>query len=103
MKLPGPSLLVAVLARPRLWPTVFRQVRRTVPSGWWRRRPHLPVPAPDYLRFRSVTHYGDPDHRPETADVLNYLVWCRAWDRHEMYGEAPGWVRRPVGRSGPRV
>jgi len=71
---------VAVLGRPRLWRTAARQMRRTTPSGWYRRAPFLPVPSGDYLRFRLVTQYGDADHRPEPADVINYLSWCREWD-----------------------
>jgi hypothetical protein len=42
--------------------------------------PFLPVPSGEYLRFRLVTQYGDPDHRPEPDDVINYLAWCRHWD-----------------------
>jgi hypothetical protein len=25
-----------------------------------------------------VTAYGDPDARPEAADVVSYLEWCRS-------------------------
>ena len=70
-----------VARRPRLWPTAVRQWRRTTPRGWWRQRPFLPVPSGEYLRFRMVTQYGSADHRIETADVLNYLAWCRLHDR----------------------
>ncbi len=70
----------AVAARPPLWPTALRQMRRTTAPGWYRRRPFLPLPGGDYLRFRLVTQYGDAKHRPEPADVINYLSWCRAWD-----------------------
>jgi hypothetical protein len=35
------------------------------------------VPSGDYLRFRLVTQYGRSDLRPTTADVLNYLAWCK--------------------------
>lgn len=72
---------LAVLRRPALWPTAVRQLRRTAVPGWWRRPPFLPLPSADYRRFRMVTQYGDPDHPPEPADVVNYLVWCRDWDR----------------------
>ena len=40
------------------------------------------VPAgPDrrYLGFRLQTQYGEPRHRPATADVVTYLTWCRDW------------------------
>ena len=71
----------ALARRPTLWPTALRQARRTAAPGWWRRPPFLPVPAGDYLRFRLVTQYGSDDHRPEPADVLNYLSWCRRQPR----------------------
>jgi hypothetical protein len=71
----------ALARRPDLWPTALRQARRTAPRGWWRRRPFLPVPSGAYLEFRLVTQYGRTDIPPEPADVLNYLAWCRDWDR----------------------
>jgi hypothetical protein len=70
----------AVAARPSLWLTALRQMRRTAAPGWLRRPPFLPLPSGDYLQFRLVTQYGDPNHRPEPADVVNYLAWCRQWD-----------------------
>jgi len=72
---------MAVLRRPALWGAALRAARRTSTPGWWRRRPFLPVPSGEYLRFRLVTQYGDPDHAPVPADVLAYLAWCRDWDR----------------------
>ena len=74
----GP-VLVALVRRPGLWATAVRQVVRLAPTGWWRRRPWLPVPDPAYLRFRLVTQYGDGDHPPEPADVVTYLRWCRSY------------------------
>lgn len=70
----------AVLLRPTLWVTALRQARRLAPTGWWHRFPFLPVPDRDYLRFRIVTAYGgDGTRTPDTADLLTYLQWCRAW------------------------
>lgn len=74
-------MVAAVLRRPSLWATAARQARRTTAPGWWRRSPFLPVPSGDYLRFRMQTQYGDTDRAPDTRDVVNYLVWCREWDR----------------------
>jgi len=71
----------AVARRPRLWSTAVRQVCRTVDPRWWRRPPFVPRPPKGFLRFRMQTHYGDADHDMESADVLNYLSWCREWDR----------------------
>ena len=70
---------VAVLRRPGLWGTAVRQGWRTAPHGWWRRRPFLPLPSGDYLRFRLLTQYGDGDARPDPADVIAYLEWCRQY------------------------
>ena len=67
----------AILVRPRLWLTAVKQYRESLPRRWWTRRPFLPIPARDYLRFRLQTQYGSPDHRIEAADVLNYLTWCK--------------------------
>jgi len=71
----------ALLWRPALWWPSLRQLWRLAPAGWWRRPPFLPVPSRDYLRFRMETQNGDSEHAPDPADVLNYLSWCRAWDR----------------------
>ncbi|MEQ1872097.1 MAG: hypothetical protein ABL953_00090 [Ilumatobacteraceae bacterium] len=67
----------AIVRQPRLWRTALTQWRRTTPHGWWRRRPFLPVPASEYMRFRMLTQYGSADHPVVPADVLNYLQWCR--------------------------
>jgi hypothetical protein len=67
----------AVALRPRLWPVALRQLRRTAPTGWWRRSPFLPLPPSEYLRFRLVTQYGRDDHAVDPNDVLDYLSWCR--------------------------
>lgn len=72
--------MLAVLAHPSLWFTGVRQVRRLARHQWWRHQPYLPLPAPDYLRFRLETAYGgDGDRPPDPDDVLTYLQWCRAF------------------------
>lgn len=68
----------AVARHPTLWPTAVRQALVLAAPGWWRRRPYLPLPAPDYLRFRLQTAYGGAgDRAPDPADVVTYLHWCR--------------------------
>ena len=74
-------LASAVVPHPELWVTALRQASRMAASDWWRRPPFLPLPATDYLGFRMLTQYGDAGHRPERADVVNYLRWCRQWDQ----------------------
>jgi len=50
--------------------------------GWWRRAPFLPLPSPDYLRFRLQTAYGGAgDRAPEPEDIVTYLRWCRSLAR----------------------
>jgi hypothetical protein len=63
---------------PSLWATGVHQALVLAAPGWWRRRPFLPVPPHDYLRFRLQTAYGGPgDHLPEPDDLVTYLRWCR--------------------------
>ena len=71
----------ALLQHPSLWPSALRQAMLLVPARWWTRRPFLPLPSKEYLEFRVVTQYGDTSHRPEPQDVLDYLRWCREWQR----------------------
>jgi hypothetical protein len=69
----------AVAWHPGLWPTAGRQALVLAAPGWWRRRPFLPLPAPDYLRFRMQTAYGgEGDRPPDPDDLVTYLRWCRA-------------------------
>jgi len=66
----------ALAREPHLWPTAVGQAGRLAPPGWWKRAPFLPLPDPEYVRFRLDTQYGaagDPD--PE--DLVVYLRWCR--------------------------
>ena len=72
---------IVILRRPRLWPTALRQAMRLVPARWWGRPPYLPVPSREYMRFRSLTQYGDPGRPADPDDVVNYLRWCSEWDR----------------------
>ena len=65
-----------VLARPLLWITAVRQALRLARRRWWTRAPFLPVPDPDYLRFRFETQYG-ANGRPDPHDLVTYLEWCR--------------------------
>lgn len=72
-------VVAAVIRRPDLWFTAVQQVLRLAPNDWWRTWPPLPVPADDYLRFRTATQYGDPDRVPTADDVISWLEWSRSW------------------------
>ncbi|MFV0315678.1 MAG: hypothetical protein ACK5O2_01790 [Microthrixaceae bacterium] len=71
-------VVLAVAARPTLWPTATVMALRLAAPRWWRRAPFVPLPPTDYLRFRLVTNYGPraPSPRRVAADVLTYLRWC---------------------------
>jgi hypothetical protein len=72
--------VLALARHPSLWGVAVVQALRLARDRWWRRAPFLPVPDPDYLRFRLETQYGS-DRDPDPADVVTYLHWCRAF-RH---------------------
>jgi hypothetical protein len=68
--------VLGVLRRPTLWPTAVGQAVRLARPGWWRRPPFLPLPDPDYVRFRLQTAYGSSG-APNGDDLVAYLNWCR--------------------------
>lgn len=72
--------VAAVARHPSLWPTAVAQAFRLARPGWWRRAPFLPLPEPDYLRFRLETQYGR-EGVPEPEDLVAYLRWCRRTGR----------------------
>ncbi len=72
------AAVLAVARHPSLWVTGVRQARVLAAPGWWRRRPFLPLPAPDYLRFRLQTAYGGTgEGAPDPDDLVTYLRWIR--------------------------
>jgi hypothetical protein len=77
----------AVLVRPTLWATAVVQLFRLAPTGWWRRPPFLPLPDAHFMEFRLATQYGGtPEEaraRVKSSDVVDYLVWCRTWNREQ--------------------
>jgi hypothetical protein len=80
--------VLALAARPDLWPTAVRVGWRMATPGWWRRLPLRPWPSPAYLKFRLETMYGGPPvgaagNGPggapsmSGAELVRYLEWCR--------------------------
>ena len=45
--------------------------------GWWRTPPFLPLPPPEYLRWRMLTAYGDEGAVPPAEDVVRLARWRR--------------------------
>ncbi len=74
----APTVLAAVVRRPRLWLVAVAALVRLARPGWWHRWPFRPVPTPGYLHLRMVTAYGgDGEGRLASDDVVAYLEWCR--------------------------
>jgi hypothetical protein len=44
---------------------------------WYRKPPFLPLPPPEYLRWRMYTAFGDEACLPGAADVVRYARWRR--------------------------
>ena len=64
------SLLGALASRPHLWLTAVRQTFALAPRGWWKSMPFLPIPAREYVSFRTHTQYGSSRREPEVYDVI---------------------------------
>ena len=75
---------LAVLRRPGLWWTALVQLKRLAEPGWWHRVPMLPLPPKAYLDFRIVTQYGSSATTVTPGDTVNYLMWCRQWNRSRV-------------------
>lgn len=71
----NPAVFGAVLRRPRLWSTAAGATLAFAPAMWWRRRPFLPLPDEELMRWRTATAYGSPDAAVDPADVVAYLEW----------------------------
>jgi hypothetical protein len=56
--------------------TLLRVAWRFRRRGWYRRPPFLPLPAIEYLRWRMLTAYGDPNAVPPAEDVERYARWA---------------------------
>lgn len=73
-----PSAIVAVIRRPDLWSTAIKAGLSMAPSGWWRRRPFLPLPDQGWMHFRLETAYGGDAPGPMQAEELTtWLEWKR--------------------------
>ena len=91
----GP-MVATVLVHPGLWSAALGALRRMAGPRWWRHRPFLPLPHPDWWAFRMVTAYGRSDARPEARDVVSYLRWCRSTASSGGTGaRVPGAARGP--------
>ena len=73
------SMVAAVAVRPRLWATAVKAGLELAPTGWWKRKPYLPLPDPDWTHFRVVTAYGGDGSLPTRPhELVTWLDWKRS-------------------------
>jgi hypothetical protein len=70
------TLALRALRDPPLAAALLRVAWRFRRRRWFRRAPFLPLPDRDYLRWRMLTAYGDPDIVPPADDVARYARWA---------------------------
>jgi hypothetical protein len=70
-------LALRVVVRPRLAVDLLRLTWSFRARGWYRRPPFLPVPPPEYTRWRMFTAYGDEAAVPSVEDVVRFARWRR--------------------------
>ncbi len=79
------ALTLALIGRAVATPLVARDLAALAWSmrrrGWYRTPPFLPLPPPEYVRWRMYTAYGDEDAIPPARDVVRLARW-----RHDLLG-----------------
>ena len=74
--------MFALTGRALLDPRVARDLLSLVwamrARGWYRSPPFLPLPPPEYLRWRMYTAFGNEDSLPTAPEVVRYARWRRA-------------------------
>ncbi|MFL5612853.1 MAG: hypothetical protein ACJ796_04255 [Gemmatimonadaceae bacterium] len=78
MRWPRLALILALRAirHPALAVALVRVSWRFRRRRWFARAPFLPLPDREYLRWRMLTAYGDPDVVPPPDDVARYARWA---------------------------
>ena len=69
---PAARIALMLAGRPWLW----RSALALAPDRWWARWPPLPLPPPEYVRFRAETMFGNGGGTLSEHDLLDYLEWC---------------------------
>ena len=68
-------LVLTLLRHPSVWWEGLRTAREIRCKEWLSSL--LFVPEQEYLQWRVMTAYGQPDADPDPDDVLRYLRWRR--------------------------
>jgi len=75
------TLSLALLGRAVVDPRVARDLASLAWAmrrrRWYREPPFLPLPPPEYVRWRMLTAYGDERAVPPVEDVLRVARWRR--------------------------
>ena len=67
----------SVVRRPWKIPRLVRAAFVMAPTGWWKRKPFLPLPDKDYWRFRLETSAGgEGDVPPSPDELLEVVDWA---------------------------
>ena len=70
------ALIWRALRNPRLASALVRVAWRFRRRDWHKRPPFLPLPSPEYVRWRMYTAYGDEHAVPALRDVERYVAWA---------------------------
>jgi hypothetical protein len=70
-------LILRAAVRPRLALDLVRLTWSFRARDWYRRPPFLPLPPPEYVRWRMFTAYGDEAAVPPIGDVIRFARWRR--------------------------
>jgi hypothetical protein len=70
------ALALRSVTHPTLAVDLLRVAWRFRSRSWYRRAPFLPLPAPEYVRWRMHTAYGSYDAVPPAEDVERYARWA---------------------------
>ncbi|HEY0673396.1 MAG TPA: hypothetical protein VGD27_14055 [Longimicrobiales bacterium] len=75
------------LVRPRLLLLLFATAWRFRRRGWYRQAPFLPVPPPEYVRWRLHTAYGAEERVPSATELETYIRWAAQMRAEKSVGE----------------
>ena len=71
------ALLVRAIVNPRVARDLLALAWSMRQRDWYRTAPFLPLPPPEYVRWRMYTAYGDEHAVPPVGDVLRVAHWRR--------------------------
>ena len=74
-------LTLRALVNPRVAADLLSLAWAMRRRGWIQHAPFLPLPPPEYLRWRMYTAYGDEHAVPPLRDVLRFARWRRTFFR----------------------